>query len=164
MFLWFFSNYCPLNLLLVRSHHAKIIIVKRLIQGCYNVARVRVELRSCDQGCRKNDAFILPATLPTKNQKIAEKWNFSSTELLGLCFVVVVGVQMCNQKSRRQTFFPPCLARLTHIPPCTFRAGNLCSTRFYYAWVILCFFGRVNQAPCVGLSCNHTQDTLGTVL
>ena len=27
-----------------------------------------IELRSCDQGCRKNDAFTLPATLPTKNQ------------------------------------------------------------------------------------------------
>ena len=71
---------------------------------------------------------------------------------------------MCNQKSRRQTFIPSCLAPLTHIPPCTFRAGNLCSTRFYYACVILCFSGRLNQALYVGLSCNHTQDSLGTVL
>ena len=33
MFLWISSNSCPLNLLLVRSHQAEIIIVKRLIQG-----------------------------------------------------------------------------------------------------------------------------------
>ena len=32
------------NLLLVRSHQAEIIIVKRLIQGRNNVTRVRVEL------------------------------------------------------------------------------------------------------------------------
>ena len=30
MFLWISSNSCPLNLLLVRSHQAEIIIVKRL--------------------------------------------------------------------------------------------------------------------------------------
>ena len=33
MFLWIYSNTYPLNLLLVRSHQAEIIIVKRLIQG-----------------------------------------------------------------------------------------------------------------------------------
>ena len=71
-----FLNYCPLNLLHVRSHHAKVIIIKRLIQGCYNVARVRVELRSCDQSCRTNDAFTLPATLPTKNQTMSRKIKF----------------------------------------------------------------------------------------
>ena len=38
-------------------------IVKRLIQEGNNVTRVRVEPRSCDQGCRKNDAFALSATL-----------------------------------------------------------------------------------------------------
>jgi len=32
-----FSCFLPLNLLLVRSHQAEIIIVKRLIQGCNNV-------------------------------------------------------------------------------------------------------------------------------
>ena len=53
------------NLLLVRSHQAEIIIVKRLIQGRNNVTRVRVEPRSCDRGRRKNDAFNLLATLPT---------------------------------------------------------------------------------------------------
>ena len=53
MFLWISSNSCPLNLLLVRSHQAEIIIVKRLIQGRNNVTRVRVEPRSFDQGRRK---------------------------------------------------------------------------------------------------------------
>ena len=48
MFLWIFTNSCPLNLLLVRSHQAEIIIVKRLIQGRNNVTRVRVESRPFD--------------------------------------------------------------------------------------------------------------------
>ena len=42
-FLWISSNSCPLNLPLVQSHQAEIIIVKRLIQGRNNVTRVRVE-------------------------------------------------------------------------------------------------------------------------
>ena len=53
MFLWISSNSCPLNLQLVRSHQAGIIIVKRLIQDCNNVTRVRVEPRPFDQGRRK---------------------------------------------------------------------------------------------------------------
>ena len=57
MFLWISSNSCPLNLLLVRSHQAEIIIVKRLIQGRNNVTRVRIEPRPFEQGRRKNDAF-----------------------------------------------------------------------------------------------------------
>ena len=65
MFLWISSNSCPLNLLLVRSHQAEIIIVKRLTQGRNNVTRVRVEPRSFDQGRRKKDAFTHSATLPT---------------------------------------------------------------------------------------------------
>ena len=56
---------CPLILLLVRSHLAEIIIVKRLIQGLNNVTRVQVEPRSFDQGRCKNDAFTHSATLPT---------------------------------------------------------------------------------------------------
>ena len=63
MFLWISSNSYPLNLLLVRSHQAGIIIVKRLIQGRKNVTRVRVEPRSFDQGRCKNDAFTHSATL-----------------------------------------------------------------------------------------------------
>ena len=39
--------------------------IKCLIQECNNVAKVQVESRSCDQGCRKIDAFTLSATLPT---------------------------------------------------------------------------------------------------
>ena len=50
------SNSCPLNLLLVQSLQAEIIIVKRLVQGRNNVTRVRVEPRSFDRGRRKNDA------------------------------------------------------------------------------------------------------------
>ena len=65
MFLWISSNFCPLNLLLVRSHQAEIIIVKRLIQGRNNVTRVRVEPRLFNQGRRKNDGFTHLATLPT---------------------------------------------------------------------------------------------------
>ena len=64
MFLWISSNSCPLKLLLVRSHQAEIIIVKRLIQGRNNVTRVRVEPRPFDQGRRKNDGFTHSATLP----------------------------------------------------------------------------------------------------
>ena len=64
MFLWISSNCCLLNLLLVRSHQAEIIIVKRLIQGRNNVTRVRVETRPFDLGRRKNDAFTHSATLP----------------------------------------------------------------------------------------------------
>ena len=64
MFLWLSSNSCPLNLLLVQSHQAEIIIVKRLIQGRNNVTRVRVEPRPFDQGRRKNDALTHSATLP----------------------------------------------------------------------------------------------------
>ena len=80
MFLWISSNSCPLNLLLVRSHQAEIIIIKRLIQGRNSVTRVRVEPRSLDQGRRKNDAFTysatllttLPATLLITSKHIAE--------------------------------------------------------------------------------------------
>ena len=80
MFLWISSNSCPLNLLLVRSHQAEIIIVKRLIQGRNNVTRVRVEPRSFDQGRRKNDAFTHSATLPTNmclifHLAIMKKWT-----------------------------------------------------------------------------------------
>ena len=68
MFLWISSNSCPLNLLLVRSHQAEIITVKRLIQGRNNVTSVQVEPRSFNQGRRKNDAFAHSATLPTMKE------------------------------------------------------------------------------------------------
>ena len=63
MFLWISSNSFPLNLLLVRSHQAEIIIVKHLIQGRNYVTRVRVEPRPFDQDRRKNDASTHSATL-----------------------------------------------------------------------------------------------------
>ena len=66
MFLWISWNSCPLNLLLVRSHQAEVIIVKRLTQGRNNMTRMGDEPTSCDQGCCKNDAFTQLATLPTK--------------------------------------------------------------------------------------------------
>ena len=43
MFLWIFSNSYPLNLVLVRSQQAEIIIVKCLIQGRNNMTRMRVK-------------------------------------------------------------------------------------------------------------------------
>ena len=69
-------NSCPLNLLFIPSHQAKIIIVKRLIQGRNNVTRVRVEPISFNQGHRKNDAFNHLATLPTLGLNIDDKLNF----------------------------------------------------------------------------------------
>ena len=56
MFLWIYSNSCQLNLLLVRSHQAEIIIAKRLAQGRNSVTRVRVGPKSGDRGRRKNDS------------------------------------------------------------------------------------------------------------
>ena len=56
-----YFDFLPLNLLLVRSHQAEIIIVKRLIQLRNNVTRVRVERRSCGEGYRKNDTSIFSA-------------------------------------------------------------------------------------------------------
>ena len=64
MFLWFSSNSRPLNLLLVRSHQAEIIIEKRFIPARNSVTSVRVEPTLFDQGRRKNDAFTYSATLP----------------------------------------------------------------------------------------------------
>ena len=66
MFLWISSNSCPFNLLLVRSHQAEIIIVKRPKQGRNNVPRVQVEPELCDLGCRKNNSFTFWATLRIK--------------------------------------------------------------------------------------------------
>ena len=58
-----FFEYCPINLQLILSRRAEIVImVKHLIQGRKNETRVRVEPRLCDQGRRKNDAFTLSFT------------------------------------------------------------------------------------------------------
>ena len=82
MFLWISSNSCPLNLLLVRSHQAEIIIVKRLIQGRNNVTWVQVEPRSFDQGRRKNDAFTHSATLPIMRRIMQMRRIVSKIHLL----------------------------------------------------------------------------------
>ena len=93
MFLWISSNSCPLNLLLVRSHRAEIIIVKRLIQGRNSVTRVRVEPRSFDQGRRKNDAFTYSATLPTWCQNDKDINSYGR------------GVKMIRTSTQKQFFF-----------------------------------------------------------
>ena len=59
MSLWAFSNSCSLNLLLVRSHQAEIIIAKRLIQGRKNVTRVRVNPLSPNFHSKKKVVFLL---------------------------------------------------------------------------------------------------------
>ena len=58
MFLWISSKSSPLNLLLIRSHQARIIIVWRLVRERNNVARVQVEPRYCNESRCKNDAFF----------------------------------------------------------------------------------------------------------
>jgi len=65
---WFF-NFFPVILLLVRSHQAKIIIVKRHIHGCNNATMVRVEPRSRDHDHdrRIKRRFNPLATLSTIN-------------------------------------------------------------------------------------------------
>jgi len=64
-----FFDFLPLNLLLVRSHQAEIIIVMRLIQGRNNVydegGSWTYITRSWLHGRHKNSALTLSATLPT---------------------------------------------------------------------------------------------------
>ena len=61
-FLWISLNSCPVNLLLVQSHQAEIIVIKRFIQGRNNTTGMGVEPRSCNQRRRKNDTFTHSAT------------------------------------------------------------------------------------------------------
>ena len=84
MFLWISSNSCPLNLLLVRSHQAEIIIIKRLTLGHNNVTRVRVEPRPFDQGRRKNDASFF--NFNNFTQIIKQRFIL----LIKLCFHVLL--------------------------------------------------------------------------
>jgi len=55
------------NLLLVRSHQAEIIVVKCLIQVHKKTKKIRVEMRLCnhDDDCQKNGALTLSSTMPT---------------------------------------------------------------------------------------------------
>ena len=93
MFLWISSNSCPLNLLLVQSHQAEIIIVKRLIQGRNSMTRVRVEPRSFDQGRRKNDAFTYSATLPTMLGCSMQSIQLQFQHPISLCIPLVISGQ-----------------------------------------------------------------------
>ena len=61
IFLCISSNSCPLNVLLVRSRQAEIIIKNCIIQKRNNVTRVGVEPRCCDQVRRNNNIFALSA-------------------------------------------------------------------------------------------------------
>jgi len=58
-----FFDFLPLNMLLVRSHQAEIIAVKRLRTQQRDATRVGVE-PTRDRDRRKNGALTLPATLP----------------------------------------------------------------------------------------------------
>ena len=104
MFLCVYSNSCPLNLLLVRSHHATIIIIKRLIQGCNNVTTALIEPRSCDQLVVTKTP--LPVTLLYMfksllvSAKTSSKLNFKTCNLFSLqiprlhannCIEIVMG-------------------------------------------------------------------------
>ena len=63
MFLWIFSNSCPLNLLLFRSYQAEIIIIKHLIQGRNNVTRVRVD-QWTQPSCHQISVNTKPIPIP----------------------------------------------------------------------------------------------------
>jgi len=57
-------NFFPVTFLLVQSHHAEIIVVKRLIQGRNNTTKVGVEPRSCDHDhAADNEIYMLQKML-----------------------------------------------------------------------------------------------------
>ena len=88
MFLWISSNSCPLNLLLVRSHRAEIIIVKRLIQRRNNVTRVRVKPRPFDQGRhtkRRLYPFGHTADLKVNRSQRSQPESLKNVQLLNEC-------------------------------------------------------------------------------
>ena len=66
------------NLLLVQSHQAEIIIAKRFFQGRINVTRVGMEPRSCDQGRRKNTPLMA---------RITGQFNYDHPMLFSKAFV-----------------------------------------------------------------------------
>ena len=104
-FLWISSNFRPMNLLLVRSHQAEVIIAKRLIQRRNNVIKVEVESRSCDQGRRKNDAFTHSASLLTINSMQENSQYFL----------------LINQKKILSQNILNYLWYVSFAPPCTYR-------------------------------------------
>ena len=89
-----FFEFLSTELLLVRSHQAEIIIIKRLIQGRNNVTRVRVEPRSFDQGYQKNDAFTHLATLPTiRRNSTPVSWPVLKIVMI-LFFLILNSIQI----------------------------------------------------------------------
>ena len=68
---WISLNFCPLNLLLVQSHQAEIIVVKRFIQRRNSVTVVSVEPRSCNQGRRKTTPLFIRSHRRLLKRKVA---------------------------------------------------------------------------------------------
>ena len=117
MFLWISSNSCPLNLLLVRSHQAEIIIVKRLLQGRKNVTSVGVERRSCDQGCQKKTKTAPSPSrsrcpLPTR-----QNLNCASTKLSPAQGSFYNRIAMVSNRQAIHVFRLNCISELLAKPP-----------------------------------------------
>ena len=87
-------NSCPLNELLVWSHRAEIIIVKRLFQRRNNVTRVR----SDDDAIRvviKTTPLAFSATLPTFLRRIGSNIKIFWLEFCNVLRAVVIFCDMC---------------------------------------------------------------------
>ena len=69
-FPWISSNSFPLNLLLVRSHQAEIIIVKRLIQG-----------RNNGPGCGLNPDHSIRVVVKTTPLPIRPRWRLMTQKI-----------------------------------------------------------------------------------
>ena len=83
------SNSCHLNLLLVRSHQAETIIVKRFMQGCKNVTRLWVEPRLSDSRVKTTLLFSRPRCRLLYHQVITHfffVWLLNSAH----CFILKV--------------------------------------------------------------------------
>ena len=80
---------------------SEIIIVKRLIQGRNNVARVRVEPRPFNQGRRKSDAFTQLATLPT----VVKLSKHSRQSMLRKALLLLFGLHLCSAKYPQALIF-----------------------------------------------------------
>ena len=66
--LWIFSNFSPLNLLLVLNQQAEKIIEKRFVQGCNNVTRAQIEPRLYEEGRFNNDTLTFQPRLQPKTK------------------------------------------------------------------------------------------------
>ena len=117
MFLWNFSNPCPLSLRLVRSHQAKILIVKRLIQGRNRVTKVH------DVGSTRtpghvvasldktfyDDYLCLVASKQAANSVDKNSKLFTQTlnhwKLLRKCEFLQPRCSQCNEKCKDRPIF-----------------------------------------------------------